>query len=92
MNSNTGTVSSQSEEIEALTVRLQQISLILDPDGDGLKYTVSRSLNSDDCGALARLLDGVRTLEAKAEGHNEFEGDDSIRGGATVVYRMSKIH
>jgi hypothetical protein len=76
----------------SLEQALRQVSLILDPDGDGLKYTVTRSLNSDDCGALARLLSGVEVSEPKVEGHNEFEGDDSTRGGATVVYRMPKVH
>lgn len=59
MNIDARVAGNESTEVEALTLRLQQISLVLDPLGDGLKYTVARSLNSDDCGALARLLDCV---------------------------------
>jgi hypothetical protein len=50
---------SNEVDVENLLAVLRQISLILDPEGDGLKYTVARSLNSNDCGALARLLDCV---------------------------------
>ena len=86
MNSNAGTVSSQSEEIEDLTLRLYRISLILDPDGDGLKYTVTRSLNSDDCGALARLLHCVTPGDRLLK----YEDEPAPPGGVDS-YKMPKF-